>query len=38
MFKRKVEMHQEEAFVGLEAAKEYAESTKVSTMRYRAFF
>jgi len=30
-------MHQEEAFAGLEAAKEYAESTKESTMRYRAF-
>ena len=38
MFKRKVEMHQEETFVGLEAAREYAENTNVSTMRYRAFF
>lgn len=38
MFKRKVEMHQEETFTGLEAAEEYAESTKESTMRYRAFF
>ena len=37
MFKRKVEMHQEEAFAGLEAAKEYTESTQKSTMRYRAF-
>lgn len=37
MFKRKVEMHQEEAFAGLEAVKEYAESAKNSTMRYRAF-
>ena len=37
MFKRKVEAHQEEAFAGLEAAKEYAESTQKSTMRYRAF-
>ncbi len=37
MFKRKVEMHQEEAFAGLEAAKEYAERTKESTLRYRAF-
>ena len=38
MFKRKVEMHQEETFSGLEAAKEYAESTNKSTMRYRAYF
>jgi SAM-dependent methyltransferase len=37
MFERKVEMHQEEAFAGLEAAKEYAKSTETSTMRYRAF-
>jgi len=37
MFKRKVEIHQEEAFAGLEAAREYAESTKKATMRYRAF-
>ena len=38
MCKRKIEMHQEEAFTGLEAVKEYAESAKVSTMRYQAFF
>lgn len=37
MFKRKVEIEQEEAFIGLEAAKKYAENTKGSTMRYRAF-
>lgn len=37
MFKRKAEMHQEEAFAGSEAAKEYAESTNKSSMRYRAF-
>ena len=37
MFERKVEMHQNESFVGLEAAKEYAESAEKSTMRYRAF-
>ncbi|MEA3326157.1 MAG: class I SAM-dependent methyltransferase [Chloroflexota bacterium] len=37
MFKRKVEMHQEEAFAGLEAAKEYAKSTQKTRMRYRAF-
>ena len=37
MFKRKVEIHQEEAFAGSEAAKEYAESTNKSSMRYRAF-
>jgi 2-polyprenyl-3-methyl-5-hydroxy-6-metoxy-1,4-benzoquinol methylase len=37
VFKRKVEIHQEEAFTGLEAAKEYAESVKESTIRYRAF-
>lgn len=38
MFKRKVELHQEEAFIGLEAAEVYAESTKELAMRYRAFF
>ncbi len=37
MFNRKIEMHQEETFAGLEAAREYAESTQKSTMRYRAF-
>lgn len=37
MFKRKVEVHQNESFAGLEAAKEYAESAENSTIRYRAF-
>ncbi|MEA1875258.1 MAG: class I SAM-dependent methyltransferase [Bacteroidota bacterium] len=37
MFKRKVEMYQEEAFMGLEAAREYAASAGKSTIRYRAF-
>ncbi|MCD4753098.1 MAG: class I SAM-dependent methyltransferase [Anaerolineaceae bacterium] len=37
MFKRKVELHQEEAFAGLEAAKEYAESAQKSTMKYQTF-
>ena len=37
MFKRKVESHQEESFSGLDNARQYAESAKKSTMRYRAF-
>jgi methylase of polypeptide subunit release factors len=38
VFKRKIETHQQEgAFMGLEAAKEYAESAQKSTMRYRTF-
>ena len=37
MFKRKVEIHQEEAFEGLEAAKKYAEEAQKSKMRYQAF-
>ncbi len=37
MFERKREMHQEEAFLGLESAKAYAETSNKSTMRYRAF-
>jgi len=37
MFERKAEMHQEESFVGLEAAKKYAEKAQKSRMRYRAF-
>jgi 2-polyprenyl-3-methyl-5-hydroxy-6-metoxy-1,4-benzoquinol methylase len=37
MFKRRVETDQEEALMGLEAAKEYAEIAQKSTMRYRAF-
>ncbi len=37
MFKRKIEIHHEEAFEGLEAAKQYAEEAQKSKMRYRAF-
>jgi len=37
MFERKAEMHQEESFVGLEAAKKYVEKAQKSRMRYRAF-
>ena len=37
MFKRKVETYQEEAFEGIEAAKQYAEGARKSTFRYRAF-
>jgi SAM-dependent methyltransferase len=38
VFKRKIETYQQEvAFMGLEAAREYAESAQKSTMRYRAF-
>jgi 2-polyprenyl-3-methyl-5-hydroxy-6-metoxy-1,4-benzoquinol methylase len=38
MFERKIETHQqEEAFMGLEAAKQYVESAQKSTMRYRTF-
>lgn len=37
MFKRKIEEHQDEAFVGLDAAKEYAKHAQKSTIRYRAF-
>jgi ubiquinone/menaquinone biosynthesis C-methylase UbiE len=37
MFERKGEMHQEESFVGLEAAKKYDEKAQKSRMRYRAF-
>ena len=37
MFKRKVEIHQEEAFEGLESARRYAESAQKSTRRYLAF-
>jgi SAM-dependent methyltransferase len=37
MFERKVEMDHGEWFEGIEAAREYAESAKKSTMRYRAF-
>ena len=38
MFNRKAETHQEEAFTGLDAAREYAENTRKSTTKYRAFF
>jgi len=37
MFERKVESHQEEAFLGIENARKYAESAQKSTLRYRAF-
>jgi SAM-dependent methyltransferase len=37
MFKRKIENHQEEAFVRSGAIQEYAESAQKSTLRYRAF-
>ena len=37
MFERKVEMNQGEWFEGIEAAREYAESAKKSTMKYRTF-
>jgi len=37
MFERKVETHQEESFSGLDNARQYAESSKKSMMRYRAF-
>jgi 2-polyprenyl-3-methyl-5-hydroxy-6-metoxy-1,4-benzoquinol methylase len=37
MFKRKVEKHQEETFVGLESAKAFAESAEKSAIRYQAF-
>lgn len=38
MFQRKVEVHQEEDFAGLEAARQYAARAQKSTMRYRTFF
>lgn len=37
MFERKIEVHQEEAFEGLEAAKKYAENAQKSTMKYGTF-
>jgi 2-polyprenyl-3-methyl-5-hydroxy-6-metoxy-1,4-benzoquinol methylase len=37
MFERKVEIHQEEAFEGVEAARRYAETAQKSTRRYLAF-
>ncbi|GAG11505.1 unnamed protein product, partial [marine sediment metagenome] len=37
MFERKVESHQEEAFLGIDNARKYAESARKSMLRYRAF-
>jgi ubiquinone/menaquinone biosynthesis C-methylase UbiE len=37
MFKRKVETHQDETFVGLESARAFAESAEKSAIRYQAF-
>lgn len=37
MFERKVEIHQEEAFEGLETARRYAQTAQKSTRRYLAF-
>jgi 2-polyprenyl-3-methyl-5-hydroxy-6-metoxy-1,4-benzoquinol methylase len=37
MFERKIEIHQAEAFEGLEAARRYAETAQKSTRRYMAF-
>jgi hypothetical protein len=37
MFKRRIEIHQEEAFEGLEAAKQYADKAPRSKLRYQAF-
>lgn len=37
MFRRRIEMHQEEVFEGLEAARRYADSAQKSTRRYMAF-
>ena len=37
MFKRRVEKHQGESFLGLEAARQFANEAEKSTMRYRAF-
>ena len=37
MFERKVETNQDDWFEGIEAAREYAEMAKKSTMKYRAF-
>ena len=37
MFERKVESHQEEAFLGIENARKYAESAQKSKLKYRAF-
>ena len=37
MFKRKIEIHHEEVFEGLGAARQYAEEAQKSKMRYKAF-
>jgi SAM-dependent methyltransferase len=37
MFERKIEIHQEEAFEGMEAARRYAEEERKSMVRYQAF-
>ena len=37
MFERKVEIHQEEVFEGIESARQYAEEAQKSTRRYMAF-
>jgi predicted O-methyltransferase YrrM len=37
MFKRRIEIRQEQVFEGLEAAKQYAEEAQKSKMRYQAF-
>ncbi|MCG3212667.1 MAG: Trans-aconitate 2-methyltransferase [Anaerolineae bacterium] len=37
MFERKIEIHRDEAFEGLEAARQYAEAAQKSTRRYMAF-
>lgn len=34
MFKRRIEIHHEEAFEGLKAARQYAEEARKSKMRY----
>ena len=38
MFNRKIEIHHEEAFEGLGAARQYAEEAQKSKMRYKTFF
>jgi hypothetical protein len=38
VFKRKIQVHQEEDFAGLESARQYAAEAQKSTMRYRTFF
>lgn len=37
MFDRKIEIHQDQAFEGLEAARQYAETAQKSTRRYMTF-